>query len=69
MRTVNNVDFYAKEDTLYSRGGFIALDDKLEPCGIFPPGIKGFENTESAESIDKTALATLAKNYKTMVAQ
>jgi hypothetical protein len=67
MKTINGVDFYTKEDTIYSRGGYLVLDDTLNPCGIFLPAIKGYEEF-SVDNLRDTdvKLIKLAENYKSM---
>lgn len=68
MKTINGVNFYAKTDVLYSRGGFLALNDQLEPCGIFVPGIKGLEYVVSTDELDENDadLIAFANGFKAL---
>ena len=69
MKTLNGIDFYDCNDPIYSRGGPIVLDEKLQPVGVFLPAIPGFDNSANVESLDENSdqMKLLAESYRTMI--
>lgn len=69
MTTLQNVNFYDTDDTLYSHSGFLALGDKLEPIGVFLPGVVGFNADSKTADLDENdpAVSGVIAGYKALM--